>query len=261
MEYIKQNLGKPHFEQMLWSKPETKALAGKLLIIGGNKFGINAPSEAYGLALKSGAGEVRAVLPDSTKKLFGGAAPQGIEFAKSAPSGSFSKDSITELLAYIDWADLVLLAGDFSRSSETGILIEDLLTKTDKNYVLTRDALDYFAKNGNILLNRPNTTVVASFAQLQSLLASAKYPIALTFGMPNNILIEFLDAVGKKYVANIVSARHNYIYTVSEGRLCVTDCKKEIDSWRLSAAVKASVWLMQNPTKAFEALATSSAID
>jgi NAD(P)H-hydrate repair Nnr-like enzyme with NAD(P)H-hydrate dehydratase domain len=57
----KQASSKPLFDDLLWSRPEQKALAGKLLIIGGNSHAIAAPGEAFMLASKAGAGDIRVV--------------------------------------------------------------------------------------------------------------------------------------------------------------------------------------------------------
>ncbi len=257
MNIIRQNIGEPYYRDMLWNKPVNKALAGKLLIIGGNKFGINSPSEAYSNALKNGAGQVKVVLPDVTKSYFGKQIPKDIEFAKSSPSGSFSKESLNDILSYIDWADLVLLAGDFSHSSETGILIEQLLVKSNKHFVITRDAIDYFTKTPKIILYRPKTTIAVSFAQLQSLMSNSGNDLALKFSMPNNVLIDYLEQIKSTNKCNIIVARHNYIYVLADGKLSITDYKKDIQNWRLSTAVNASIWLMQNPSRPFEALTTA----
>ena len=63
--WLKQTSGKPLFPDIEWQKPEQKNLAGKLLIIGGNKLGFAAVAQAYTDALKAGIGECRVILPDS----------------------------------------------------------------------------------------------------------------------------------------------------------------------------------------------------
>ena len=60
-----QTASKPLFPDIEWSKPEQRALAGRLGIIGGNKLGFAAVAEAYSTAHDSGVGEVRVLLPDA----------------------------------------------------------------------------------------------------------------------------------------------------------------------------------------------------
>ena len=50
---------KPLFPELEWSRPENKQQAGKLLVIGGNKFGFVEPSEAFAAAEKAGVGNAR----------------------------------------------------------------------------------------------------------------------------------------------------------------------------------------------------------
>lgn len=58
----------PLFPDIEWSKPEQKSLAGKLLIIGGNKLGFAAVAAAYATAQTTGIGECKVALPDVLKK-------------------------------------------------------------------------------------------------------------------------------------------------------------------------------------------------
>lgn len=260
MDYIKQTKGKPVFEELVWNKPETKALAGKLLIIGGNMHAIIAPSTAYMLANKAGAGEVRVVLPDKTKKLLGPKVPPEIELVKSTPSGSFSKDALPEILSYTEWADAILFAGDLSHNSETAILLEQILNKTTKKLVITKDAADYFVNNPSSVLARADTTLVISFAQLQKTLTAAKYKTALTFDMQHNNLSEVLVDISKTYKCSFVTQRNKNIYCSVAGKLSITELDSPPESWRIENATNIAVWWMQNPNKPFEAISTAAAI-
>jgi NAD(P)H-hydrate repair Nnr-like enzyme with NAD(P)H-hydrate dehydratase domain len=260
MSYIKQTAGQAYYQNLLFNKPENKALAGKILIIGGNLHGINAPSLAYSLSITAGAGETKVILPQVTKKLLGPNVPVGIEFSKNTPSGSFSKEALSDLLSYTNWADINLLAGDFSKSSETAILIEDLLQKSPNSFVLAGDSVDFFAKTANIILSRPNTTIVADFGQLQQLLANSSYPEPLKFSMPNNILSQYFSKLASQYPASIVTVKDNNIYILSQGQLAITTSTTNYTNWQLNLAVLCSVWQMQNPSQIFKALTTATAL-
>ena len=50
MSLQKQTKAKPFFPDLLWSRPENKFHAGKLLIVGGNAQAALAPAQAYMLA-------------------------------------------------------------------------------------------------------------------------------------------------------------------------------------------------------------------
>lgn len=65
--WLKQSNAEPLFPDLIWSRPESKQAAGKLLIIGGNAHGFSAPAEAYVIAGKSGIGSTRVVMPNALK--------------------------------------------------------------------------------------------------------------------------------------------------------------------------------------------------
>ena len=140
--WLKQG-AEPLFPDILWSRPESKMGAGKLAIIGGNSHGFSAPGIAYGAAQQAGAGVTRVLLPDAVKKVVKGLLPDA-DFAPSTPSGSFSKQSLSELLQLANWSDCVLLAGDIGRNSETSIVLEDFVHKYTELLVVAQDAVDYF---------------------------------------------------------------------------------------------------------------------
>src|ERR1700761_6222741 len=117
----KQTPDQPLFGDLLWSRPENKAFAGKLLIVGGNKFGFVDPAEAFSEAEKAGIGVVQMLLPDSLRPFVGRTFTAG-ELAPSTPSGSFAQTALAQLLALSNWADGVLFPGDLGRNSETAIL-------------------------------------------------------------------------------------------------------------------------------------------
>src|SRR4051794_28288010 len=100
----KQSASKPLYPDMLWSRPENKRQAGKLLVVGGNAHGFAAAGEAYAEALAAGVGTARVLLPDSLQKTVGRVFEAG-EYAPSTPSGSFGRRALAELLAMSQWAD------------------------------------------------------------------------------------------------------------------------------------------------------------
>ncbi|HVV66539.1 MAG TPA: hypothetical protein VHB72_00505 [Candidatus Saccharimonadales bacterium] len=248
--------GTPLYPDLLWSRPENKRLAGKLLIVGGNAHGFAAAAEAFAEAEKAGAGTTRALLPDSLQKTVGKTFAAG-EYAPSTPSGSFSRRALGELTAMAGWADSVLLAGDLGRNSETAILLEQLLAKYNGQLTLTKDAVDYFAKVPDGLLGRPQTALVLSFSQLQQLAMSAHFATPFTFDMDLLRLVETLHIFTGKYpVAIIVKHLDNVLVAVG-GEVSTTKIDKDMEIWRVRTAAHAAVWWLQNPSKPFEALTTA----
>jgi ADP-dependent NAD(P)H-hydrate dehydratase / NAD(P)H-hydrate epimerase len=256
--WLKQETGKPAFSELLWSRPQNKQFAGKLAVIGGNLHGFAAPGEAYGVSLKTGVGVARVLLPDAVKKLVGPIL-EDVEFAASNPSGSFNQQALAEWLSLANWADGVLLAGDLGRNSETAIVLEKFIGKYPGSLTITKDAADYAISIAPSILNRADTTLVISMAQLRKLfmVASSTQAIRLSMGLLQ--LVEALHTFTEGRPVAIVTKHHDILYTAYEGRVSTTQLTADIPVWRVKAAAIASVWQLQNPGKTFEALTTAVA--
>jgi len=252
----KQPLGKPLFPHLLWSRPENRQMAGKLLIVGGNLYGFAAPAEAYTVSLKAGIGVSRVLLPSAIQKVVGPSIENG-EFAASTPSGSFSQRALVELLDWCRWADGVLFAGDLGRNSETAIMVEKFLHKCEEPAVLTKDAVDYVVSLPQSALERPNTTLVPSFSQLQRLGIAAKFEKPLTFSMDLLRLVEWLHLFTERFAPHVIVKHLNTLFVAVHGEVSTTKLKTDIPIWRLKTAANAAVWWIQNSSKPFEALTTA----
>jgi hypothetical protein len=251
----KQTPEKPLYDALLWSRPENRAYAGKLLVVGGSSQGFAHPAQAYQAATVAGVGSGRAVLPDALQKTL----PKGFmeaDFLPSTPSGSFAREALGELLSQAMWADGVLLAGDLGRNSETAILLESFAGKYSGQLTLTCDAADYAVNAPHIVLKRPDTLLVVGFKQLQKFGLNARFPQAFTSSMDFLRLVEMLHDVTAEYPLSIITKHSDNIFVASGGQVSTT---KIVDKpvWRITTAASASVWWLQNPQKPFEALSTS----
>jgi len=258
--WFKQTVDKPLFEDLLWSRPETKQSAGKLLIIGGNSFGFSAVGNAYAQALKAGVGDARVLLPQSIKKVVGPILVNG-EFAPSTPSGSFSQKALDTWLELSGWSDGVLLAGEIGRNSETAILLESFLAKFSGQVTATKDVIEYITAQPKIVQSRSNTTLVLSISQLQRLFSTFKSPrhISYTMGLPD--LVDALHDFTQTNVTNIVVKHLENMIVAVNGKISTTKLEKENspinDLWCVNLASHVAVWWLQNPTNPFEAMTSS----
>lgn len=255
----KQTPEQPLFPDLLWSRPENRAHAGKLLIVGGSVQGFAAPGEAYSEATKAGVGTARVLLPNSLQKTIGRVFEAG-EYAPSTPSGSFSQQALAELLEMSGWSDGILLAGDFGRNSETAVLLEHFAEKYSGQLTYTKDAADYVITAPGPLLVRENTLLVISFAQLQKLAIGARFARAFTASMDLLHLIDALHEFTTRYRINLITRFGETVLITVDGQVSTTKVPVESKIWRLKTAASASVWWLQNTTKSFEAL-TASIID
>jgi hypothetical protein len=253
--YWRKQADQPLFSDLLWSRPENRQHAGKLLIIGGNLHGFAAPATAYQEAIKAGIGTSKVLLPDALKKTVGRILENG-EYAPSTPSGSFNQQALATWLDWSAWADTILLAGDLGRNSETAITIESFVGKTSKPIVITKDAVDYFYTNPNQVLQHSKTTLVLSLAQLQKLSKEAKLPHPVTFSMGLPQLAEWLHDFSNDHKARIVVYHLANILVAVQGQVTSTHVGDQ-ETWRVKTATHAAVWWLQNPSKPLEALTTA----
>ncbi|MDQ3158908.1 MAG: hypothetical protein M3P98_02110 [bacterium] len=255
MEYYLKQGSEPLFPELIWDKPETKHQAGKLLIVGGNSHEFAALGEAFESATKTGAGSIKILLPETLRKTIGSIL-DNTEYAPANKSGGFARSALAEWVAFGQWSNAVLIAGDLGRNSETGIVIETFLQKYEGLLTLTKDAVDYFTKNPNELMNRKQTTMVLSLAQLQKINTNLSSIEPITFDMPSNKLVECLHELTTNHKANIIVEHNGLVFVAVNGEVSTTKIENS-DKWRVSTAAKASVWWMQNETKTFESLTTS----
>lgn len=252
----KQSPEAPLFPDIEWSKPEQRAHSGKLAIIGGNKLGFAGVAEAYTVASNAGIGSLRVLLPDVLKKTIPATITDAL-FAPTNPSGSLSKDASPDLAAISAWADGVLLIGDAGRSSETAVVYEQFVQNYRGLMVITRDAVDLVKNSSTLLVDRPNTLLIVSFAQLQKLFQSVYYPKVLTFSMQLTNLVEALHKFTITYPVSIAVLHRDTFIVAHGGEVVTTPWDNPMAIWRGNTAAKASAYWLWNPTKPLEAVSTA----
>lgn len=270
MNWLKQAPDQPLFPDVLWSRPENRRHAGKLLIIGGHKQAFNEVSAAYSAALKAGIGTARVILPDSLQKMLHKLFPEA-EYAASTPIGSFSRQALGTLLDAIQWADAALLAGDFGRNSETAIMLESFIEKYSGKLAVTGDSLDYFLTQPAKLVQRPQTLIIGSLNQVQKLAA----PNLVQQNADLIRVVEQLsDWVSKTDLAVVTIHANQAIAAVGQqisttpARLNQSPEASGSHSEHSTGSIKtflpdvslaayATVWWLQQPEKTLEAITTA----
>ena len=256
MYWHRQQADTPLFPDMLWSRPENRLHAGRLLIIGGNGYEFQAPANAYGDAMDAGIGDAKVLLPDSMRKTVEAVFPEA-EFAPTTPSGSFARNSLAPILDMAEWSDAILLAGDIGRNSETAIVLESLLEKYSGQLTLAKDSANYILDAPAASLARPNTLLVITTAQLQRLASGAKYPHAVTSDMDLLRFVDWLHEFTTMYGILVITKHLDNIVVAAGGQVSSTAFPPSRQAWRVRTAAHAATWWLQNPKKPFEALTTS----
>lgn len=252
-----QEPGKPLFPNVAWNKPERRDQAGKLGIIGGNKLSFASVADAYQVARESGAGQVRALVPDALKQSIPTQLTD-VVYAPSNPSGSLAQDALADLRVLASWADVLLLIGDAGRNSETAIVYEQLIRDYTGRLVITRDAADLIKHGAQQLVERPDTLLVLSFAQVQKLFQLVYYPKVLTFSMQLASFVEALHKFTITYPVTLLVLHKDTLVLASDGQVITTPWQSPMAIWRGTVATQAAAhWLWHPPV--LEAVATSVA--
>ena len=252
----KQTNTEPLYPDLEWSKPENRTQAGKLGIVGGNKLGFAGVAEAYSVAHAAGVGQIRVLLPDVLKKTIPAAITDAV-FGPTNPSGSLTKDAKAELAMLGNWANGILLIGDAGRSSETAILYEQFLQDYHGQLIITRDAIDLVKNSSQALVDRPNTLLIMSFAQLQKLFQAVYYPKVLTFSMQLTNLVEAVHKFTITYPVSIAVLHRDTFIVAHGGNVTTTPWDAPMMIWRGNTAAKAAAYWLWSPTKPLEATTTA----
>jgi ADP-dependent NAD(P)H-hydrate dehydratase / NAD(P)H-hydrate epimerase len=250
MEWVRQKPNEPAFPDVLWSRPENRRHAGKLLIIGGHKQSFNDVSVAYSAALEAGIGTARVILPDSLQKMLHKLFPEA-EYAASNQIGSFNRQALGTLLDAAEWADAVLLAGDLGRNSETAVLLEVFIEKYQGKLALTGDSLDYFLARPTPLAERKDTLIIGDLSQLQKIASPSLIQQKSDF----IIAIQQISDWVNQTQLSVVAVHSNKAIVAVRQQISTSDVKTPAPDVNLAAY--ATVWWLQQPEKAFEALSAA----
>ena len=229
-DYWKKQGIKPLFDEVDVLPPEQRRLAGKLLIIGGNKNAFFSVANAITVAHKIGIGEARVLLPASVKGQVP-VTPEVYFVPAEKGSGAFGKEAVSEMVAQADWADAVVLIGDVGKNAETTVALAEFLRSCNKPIYITRDAVDAVMSEVAdwSMLREIETELIVTVPQLQKLLRTLYYPKVVTLSMPTNQLIEVLHKFTISYpLISIVTAHNSQIIVAQKGNV-VTEALEDTE--------------------------------
>ena len=149
------------------------------------------------------------------------------------------------------------MTGDAGRNSETAILYEDIIRDYEGLLVITRDAIDLVKNSSEVIVNRPNTLLVISFAQLQKLFRSVYYPKVLTFSIQLMQLVEALHKFTITYPVTIAVLHRETMIVAHGGDVTTTPWDSPMLIWRGNTAARAAVYWSWNPTQPLQAVTAS----
>jgi len=144
---IRSLLMPPHFDT-------NKFRQGKVLIIGGSKGMTGAAILSSRAALRSGAGVVKSIVPESLNTIF----ETHLLEVMTCPvmdngCGYLGLNNYFEIQPYLDWCDSLVIGPGIGLQKETGELIHKILSNFSKPAIIDADALSFynFSKENHIL--------------------------------------------------------------------------------------------------------------
>ena len=221
---IIQEQNKPLYPDLIWSKPENKNNAGKILIIGGNQYEFKNIASIYEYLIKAKVGSIKIILPDILKKQIKLDPEVGI-FLASNRSGSFSQKALLELIEYSSWADSVILGGDFGKNAETRLLFETYLEKNNNNFIFTNDSANFIPKTSS-----NNTEIIVQPLNiLQKFFLSITHQVTLNLQDNPDQIYQKLAELNKIYNQPVVSLINNNVLFVYNQKIVLTKSINPID--------------------------------
>ncbi|MCP4708466.1 MAG: NAD(P)H-hydrate dehydratase [Planctomycetes bacterium] len=138
-----------------------KGLYGKVLVVGGSRGMVGAPSLAGNAALRSGAGLVRIAVPESIQLSVAQITPCAttIPLAEDE-NGRISREAIRDILGAIEDNDSVALGPGMGQSVELQEVMKEVVSKCQKPMVIDADGLNNLTGLVGGGLQLPENTVL-----------------------------------------------------------------------------------------------------
>jgi len=138
-----------------------KGLFGRILIIGGSRGMVGAPSLAGRAALRSGAGLVRIAVPASIQLTVASLVPCATTIPLAEDTmGRISGKAIPEILAAIEDNDIIAIGPGLAQSNELQGLLEGIIRQGEKPVVLDADGLNNLAALWHEKIQLPAKTIL-----------------------------------------------------------------------------------------------------
>ncbi len=150
-----------------------------------------------------------------------------------------------------EWADHILLAGDFGKNSETTVILDGFLLKGPKPVTISQNALESIGIDFGRLLQMSLTLIVGRNV-FQKIGKAVGTHVPITSLTTYESMGEIIQNISARSKANLVIIDEEHLWAAAKGKL-VSTRSKPVDINALSAYC--AVWTMQNPSKPLEALA------
>lgn len=219
-------------------------------MVGGHKHEFSQVQGIYQIAEAARIGECTVAVPDTLLKILG---PAEIgHFLPATVSGSLARAGLGALLQLAGEYDGVVVGANLTNNSETGILVESLVSKLEGRLIFTDEAVEILKFNPSLITGNPRALVATNMAGLFKLANHHRLPIAIK---PGSGLMGKLEIL--KQLSDISRCAYficdQEVMVAAEGKLSVTPMAKSLSDVQAVAVGIAAAFFLQN-SKLFEGL-------
>lgn len=251
MSNIEKQSDKPLYEDILWNRPVRRT--GRVLLVGGHRDGFAELQKLYQGFEKAQVAESRLALPDKLSKLVGSL--EGISLLASTPSGSISRDALSELVYLSDESDLVSLGPDLSNNSETILTMQRLIAETRTSILIPPQSIEQLLSEAGGWKDKENLLICMKYKQLYRLASILAIDTSISLNPNKEIIAEIALAASQEFTPSIVVLFEDAIIVAVRGKASIT---KVISDDLGSLVGLLSTFWMQNSAKQYEALTTGA---
>lgn len=138
---------------------------GKVLIIAGSREMTGAAMLTAKSALRSGAGLVKLVVPESLASIFQTALPEVMTIGViETPEGSIAWDALEKLQGMVEWCNVLAIGPGLSQHEQTIKLVQEICRKLDKPAVIDADGIYALAGEFELVADIPADVIFTPHA-------------------------------------------------------------------------------------------------
>lgn len=228
-DYWEQQKDKPLFPDLLWSRPENKALLPKVSIVGGSKHGFVKAAAVYQNVLETGSSSLKLLLPDALKDSL--PANSDFIFIESTKTGSFSSSLFDNLRAIQASSDIVIVSEDSGKESELTQALHKIISEDNCDLMMVGEsALANDSYFDDIINRQKNTVFVIEPRQLQKI--TSRLPVQVSFRSSDGLV----DLV--KGLHQITSVLGAVIFVVSTNKEVIISVNGDVFSTKYVATLE-----------------------
>ena len=253
LNWQKQTLDSPLYEDIIWEKPENKRISGRFLIVGGNTHEFASSAQIFESLKKAGGSNIFLALPDVLKKIIDNL-DLAVSYLPSNPSGSIGLNAVAELIDLDKDSDIVILAQDLGKNSETTLCMDHFLNKNESLICITSENIDLIENIENP--DYKKMLLVTNFSDLQKLLIK-KFNVLIKNSDEFFVTLNKLHDFNIKIPLNLMCVHEENIIVVADEKISTTNIVIQPQALIEKLSAFGSFYLVNNQSRIYQALTSA----